>query len=187
MLTVPPMLPSRAEACADFSTSAPEITSAGRTSKARSRPSSSVARMRLLSVTMLYCEPSPRMPTYWPSPPVVRLIDTPVMCRSESATSSSGKCPSSVALMESRTTAASFLMSSDLVRLARIPVMTISSRALSVLAAPLAGAFWAPAVKLAAAAPANQTLSQGRKELRIPAMCIPSWTDRATRVRRAPD
>ena len=48
--TVPPMLPSSAEAWVDLSTSAPEMTSDGSTSKARSRASSSVARMRLLSV-----------------------------------------------------------------------------------------------------------------------------------------
>ncbi|HEY0315962.1 MAG TPA: hypothetical protein VGC28_06825 [Sphingomonas sp.] len=55
-MTVPPMLPSIAEASGDLSTSAPEITSDGRMSKAKSLPSS-VARMRSLSVVMLYCEP----------------------------------------------------------------------------------------------------------------------------------
>ncbi len=58
--TVPPMLPSSAEASEDLSTSAPEITSEGSTSNARSRASSSVARIRPLSVTMLYCGPKPR-------------------------------------------------------------------------------------------------------------------------------
>ena len=42
------MLPSTAAACGDLSTSAPEITSDGRMSKAKSRPSSSVARMRVV-------------------------------------------------------------------------------------------------------------------------------------------
>src|SRR6202167_2778753 len=123
------MLPSSAEASADLSTSAPEITSEGSTSKARSRPSSSVARMRLLSVTMLYCGPKPRTETFCPSPPVVRVIVMPGRCSSESATSASGNRPSSSALMESSTTVAFFLMSRDFSRLARSPVTTISSSA----------------------------------------------------------
>src|SRR2546430_1739000 len=127
MLTVPPMLPSSAEACADFRTSAPVMRSAGRMSKANSRPSSSVARMRLLRVTMLYCAPRPRTPTYRPSPPVVRVMETPVMWRSESATSSSGKRPSSIALIESTTISAFCFSSSDFPRLARIPVTTTVS------------------------------------------------------------
>ena len=53
------MLPSTAEASADFSTSAPVITSAGSTSKATSRPESSLAMIRLLSVMMLYWGPRP--------------------------------------------------------------------------------------------------------------------------------
>ncbi len=111
--TVPPMLPSSAEASEDLSTSAPEITSDGSTSKARSRASSSVARIRLLSVTMLYCGSKPRTLTLCPSPPVVRLMVMPGRCCSESATSASGKRPSSSALMESSTTVAFFLISSD--------------------------------------------------------------------------
>jgi hypothetical protein len=47
------MLPSICAASADFITSAPLMTSDGSTSKAKSRPSPSVARMRLFSVTML--------------------------------------------------------------------------------------------------------------------------------------
>ena len=88
----------------DLSTSAPEITSEGNTSNARSRASSSVARMRLFSVTMLYCGPKPRTLTFWPSPPVVRLMVMPGRCCSESATSASGNRPNSSALMESTTT-----------------------------------------------------------------------------------
>ena len=125
--TVPPMLPSIAEASDDLSTSAPEITSDGSTSNARSRASSSVARIRPLSVTMLYCGPKPRTDTFCPSPPVVRVMVMPGRCSSESATSASGNRPNSSALMESSTTVAFFLMSRDFSRLARMPVTTISS------------------------------------------------------------
>ena len=119
--TVPPMLPSSAEASEDLSTSAPEITSEGSTSNARSRASSSVARMRLFRVTMLYCGPKPRTVTFCPSPPVVRVMVMPGRCSRESATSASGNRPSSSALMESSTTVAFFLMSRDFSRLARKP------------------------------------------------------------------
>ena len=73
---------------------------------------------------MLYSAPSPRIPTYRPSPPVVRVMETPVIWRSESATSASGKRPSSSALIESRTMSASCLISRDLPRLALYPVTT---------------------------------------------------------------
>ena len=124
--TVPPMLPSRADAWVDLSTSAPEITSEGSTSNARSRLSSSLARMRLLSVVMLYCGPRPRTLTWIPSPPVVRSIVMPGRCSKESATSASGNRPSSVELIESNTTEASLLISRDFSRLARTPVTMIS-------------------------------------------------------------
>src|SRR5476649_2354942 len=68
------------------------------------------------------------MPTYWPSPPAVRVIETPLMWLRESATLSSGKRPSSVAEIESTTTAALRLMSSDLARLARAPVTRSEER-----------------------------------------------------------
>src|SRR5580700_11108913 len=122
------MLPSTAEAWGDLSTSAPVMSSAGSTSNARSRPSSSLARIRLFIVTMLYSEESPRTLIFWPSPPVVRSIVMPGRCSRESATSSSGKRPSSVELIESSTTGASFLMSSDFSRFARMPVTTTSCK-----------------------------------------------------------
>ncbi len=75
---------------------------------------------------MLYCGPKPRTETFCPSPPVVRVMVMPGRCSSESATSASGKRPNSSALMESRTTVAFFLMSSDFSKLARKPVTTIS-------------------------------------------------------------
>ncbi len=144
--TVPPMLPSSADASDDLSTSAPEITSEGSTSKARSRPSSSVARMRLLNVTMLYCGPKPRTVTFCPRRPVVRSMVMPGRCSSESATSASGKRPSSSELMESRTTVAFLLTSRDFSRLARSPVTTISRRSASALLGPAADAGTAASV-----------------------------------------
>jgi hypothetical protein len=124
-LTEPPMLPSICDASADFITSAPWIVSDGSTSNANSRPSPSVASTRPLSVTMLYSGPRPRTFTYWPSPPWVREIVTPVTCDSESATLSSGKRPRSSAAIESCTTAELRFSSRAFSRLARVPVTVI--------------------------------------------------------------
>ena len=123
------MAPSVFEAEADFTTSAPLMMSDGSTSNAKSRPAPSVPRMRPLKVVSVYSGPRPRTLTYWPSPPAVRLMDTPVMWLSESATLSSGKRPSSVALMLSWICAESRLIASARSRLARVPVTTTTASA----------------------------------------------------------
>lgn len=57
------------------------------------------------------------MLTFWPSPPAVREMATPVTWLSESATLSSGNLPSSSALMESCTVPAARLSATDFSRL----------------------------------------------------------------------
>jgi hypothetical protein len=82
------------------------------------------------------------MLTFWPSPPAVREIETPVMWLSESATLLSGKRPSSVALMLSCTPAALRFRVSDFCRLARVPVTSTRS---SISASGGVPASWAKA------------------------------------------
>ena len=130
----------------DLKTSARLMMSEEITSNENSRPSLSVANVRLFNVTVLNSGPRPRTVINWPSPPE-RSIATPVIRCNDSAVFESGNLPTSSAEIASTTWFESRLTSKDCFNELRIPVaITSSSKSCAI----------AGAANIIAAAPALQ-------------------------------